>query len=714
MNWTVEFSPLLPSILLWLMVLLTLGLSAFLLWKKFHGAVLRLASMALLLLALFNPTLKQEDRSPLTSIVLVVTDQSDSHKITGRTQLTADIRTKLAKKLKQVPNVETRWITSNHNSSARNNSTLLFQDINRGLNDIPTERLAGVIIISDGRIHDIPSNPDALGFDVPLHIMLPGLKDEFDRRIALKEAPRFGLVGSTRPVKLRISQAGGKKNARSMMARITIKREDQPDEIRNVPVGKLFEIDFPFPHSGQNLLEIDLAPVEGELTKANNRLVLTAQGVRENLRVLLVSGEPHPGERAWRNLLKSDASVDLVHFTILRPPQKRDSTPISELSLIAFPTRELFSEKLSGFDLIIFDRYKRRGVLPRLYLSNVADYVRNGGAVLMATGDAFSSNFYSLYNTPLKTVLPAAPTGNRFNTPYTPLVTDKGLKHPVTTGLSGKDPKNPDWGRWHSLIDSSLKRGDVLMKGNKDRPLLILDRVGKGRVAMLMSDHAWLWSRGYDGGGPYSSLLRRVSHWLMKEPDLEEEYLRGIAEGKKLIIQRHSMADKVAPVEVTLPTGENKSITLKKVSPGLWQQTLETDVTGLYHLKSEKLNTMVHIGRLNSREMSAVTATNETLSPILKTVGGGTYWLGKKVRKNGETNQSIEQHLQDQAKLLPRIAMIQGGSKYYGQSWLGLKKRNAYEIKGVSTVSLFTGLLALALALGLLSLMWFREGRGHQ
>ncbi len=708
MNWTIEFAPLLPSFLLWLMVLATLGLGVFLLWQRFHGAPLRLASLGLLLLALFNPTLKQEERSPLSSIVLVVTDQSDSHKMTGRSKLTTDIRTRLAAKLKKVPNVETRWVTSTHNSASRNHSTQLTQDISRGLADIPTERLAGVIVISDGRIHDIPANPDALGLNVPLHLMLPGLKGEFDRRIELKEVPRFGLVGSSRPVKLRISQSGTSKTT-GKIARLIIKRQDKPDEMIRIPVGEIFKIDFPFPHSGQNLMELELVPVEGELTKANNRLALTAEGVRENLRVLLVSGEPHPGERAWRNLLKSDASVDLVHFTILRPPQKRDNTPINQLSLIAFPTRELFSEKLSGFDLIIFDRYKRRGVLPRIYLGNVANYVKKGGAVLMATGSAFSSNFFSLYNTPLNTVLPAAPTGNTFDTPYTPLVTKDGLRHPVTGGLSGGNAKKPKWGRWHSLIDSSQKSGKVLMKGSKDRPLLILDRVGKGRVAMLMSDQAWLWSRGYEGGGPYSTLLRRVSHWLMKEPDLEEEYLRGVAEGKKLIIKRHSMADTVAPIEMTLPTGEKQTVILKNVAPGLWQKTITTDMTGLYHLQSGSLKTMVHIGRINSREMSAVTATAKPLSPILKNLGGGSYWLGKKSEDN---TTGADKHLQDIATALPRISMLQSGTKFFGQSWLGLKKRNAYEIRGVSTLPLFSGLLALALALGLLSLMWFQEGRG--
>ena len=168
---------------------------------------------------------------------------------------------------------------------------------------------------------------------------------------------------------------------------------------------------MPFPHAGQNILEVELETAPGELTPANNRAVIAAEGVRENLRVLLVSGEPHAGERTWRNLLKSDAAVDLVHFTILRPPEKQDGTPINQLSLIAFPTRELFSEKINDFDLIIFDRYQHRGMLQLLYYDNIARYVEeHGGALLVAAGDDYAGSL-SLFRTPLSPVLPAVPTG---------------------------------------------------------------------------------------------------------------------------------------------------------------------------------------------------------------------------------------------------------------------------------------------------------------
>jgi hypothetical protein len=176
-----------------------------------------------------------------------------------------------------------------------------------------------------------------------------------------------------------------------------------------VPVGETLNLPLTLDHAGQNVIQFIVPEAEGELTDRNNAAVVQINGIRDRLRVLLVSGEPHPGQRTWRNLLKSDPSVDLVHFTILRPPDKQDGVPVSELSLIAFPTRELFMEAVDEFDLIIFDRYQRRGILPMLYIDNIRQYVMDGGALLLAAGPDFASAA-SLYRTPLSEILPGRPT----------------------------------------------------------------------------------------------------------------------------------------------------------------------------------------------------------------------------------------------------------------------------------------------------------------
>jgi uncharacterized membrane protein len=463
-----------------------------------------------------------------------------------------------------------------------------------------------------------------------------------------------------------------------------------------------------FPHAGQNIIEVELETAPGELTAANNRVVVVAEGVRENLRVLLVSGEPHAGERVWRNLLKSDAAVDLLHFTILRPPQKQDGTPINQLSLIAFPTKELFSEQgIKNFDLIIFDRYQHRDILQSLYYENIARYVQDGGALLIASGDDYAGKT-SLAYTALSSVLPAMPTGQLIERPFKAKLSGDGHKHPVTRGLPGAEDREPDkepsWGRWFRQVEVAPARGRVLMNGADERPLLVLDRKTKGRVALLLSDHAWLWARGYEGGGPHSDLLRRLSHWLMKEPDLEEERLLASAKGLKLTIERRSMDGTVDRVQVSAPGGETSEVTLEKTGPGVWRSTVDVAAPGLYKLETPSslgpLAAVAHAGVEDAREMSEVTATDEKLRPLSEATGGGVFWT------RGGVLASLTSGVE-----LPRISMLTNARVLAGSGWMGLKDREAFVTRGVKLIPMFTGFLALAALLALLAATWWREGR---
>ena len=279
----------------------------------------------------------------------------------------------------------------------------------------PASRLAGVIAVTDGRIHDAPMLPQSV--PAPVHVLRTGRPQDWDRRLVIEEAPAFGLIDQQVTIRLRIedqgavpdSVAGGSANLR-----ISVDGEDE--QTFAVPVGQSLELPLTLTHAGQNVVQIGFdAPDPGgagpELTDRNNSAAISINGVRDRLRVLLVSGEPHAGERTWRNLLKSDAAVDLIHFTILRPPDKSDGVPVDELSLIAFPTRELFLQRIDDFDLIIFDRYRRRGVLPAIYIDNISRYVENGGAVLEAAGPEFSGAM-SLFHSPLGRILPGQPTGS--------------------------------------------------------------------------------------------------------------------------------------------------------------------------------------------------------------------------------------------------------------------------------------------------------------
>jgi hypothetical protein len=693
MSWSVEFLPFVPWSVLWALGAVGAVLLALLFWRSRRGAILRVLSYALLLLAIANPHLKQEDREPLSDVLAVVIDDSQSQAIAGRTARTDEIRKELEERLKAFPNLDVRWVHSTSTSAdSERDGTMLFTDLAQALADVPPDRLAGVVMITEGEVHDVPASAAGLGFDAPVHALLTGKPGEFDRRLQVVSAPRFGIVGSAQDIEVKVTDTTAAGTGGPV--KLTITHQGQAPVTRSVRVGEKVEIPVNIDHAGPNIVEIEAEPAPGELTTVNNRAVLTVEGVRENLRVLLVSGEPHAGERTWRNMLKSDAAVDLVHFTILRPPEKQDGTPINQLSLIAFPTRELFQEKLDQFDLIIFDRYQRRGVLPLLYLENVAHYVEKGGAVLVSAGDDYASPL-SLYRTPLGQILPAVPTGRVVEEPFKPKLTELGEKHPVTSDLPGAGGEEPSWGRWFRVVEADPRDAEVLMKGAQGKPLLVIGQRGEGRVALLLSDHIWLWARGYEGGGPYTDLLRRLAHWLMKEPDLEEETLKATSRGQTLSIERRSIKDDVDQVTVTAPSGKEETVTLDKGERGLWRKVMTASEQGVYRVSSGKLASVVTVGNANARELSAVTATDEALSPILDETGGGSFWLG---RDDAE------------AAKLPRLVMLRGGHVMHGDDWLGLHKRDAYQVKGVRLFPLFTGFLALGLLLGLLAATWFREG----
>src|SRR5271154_4062123 len=576
MNYGIAFTPLIPSPVLWTALAAIVVIAVLLLVGRPRGAWWRLLALGLILLALANPSFTREEREPLSSVAAVVIDKSPSQSFGDRTRETAQAQQALVDRLKQVKGLEVRVVEAGQ-ADGETDGTRLFGALSSALSDVPVDRVAGAFLITDGRVHDIPANAAALGFQAPVHALITGRKDERDRRIAISAAPRFGIVGQVQTITYRLDDQG----VSGERARVVVRCDGEVINERTVQSGQTVNVDIEIKHAGQNIVEIEASPLENELPLGNNRAVVAIDGVRDKLRVLLVSGEPHSGERTWRNLLKSDASVDLVHFTILRPPEKQDGTPINELSLIAFPTRELFQQKINDFQLIIFDRYARQGVLPIIYFDNIAKYVRNGGAVLVAAGPNYAGPT-SLWRTPLDAILPAEPNGHVTEAAFRAKLTDLGLRHPVTRGLEGSNEDPPHWSRFFRVVDSKATTGTTIMKGADDQPLLVLSREGQGRVALILSDQIWLWARGYEGGGPHIDLLRRLSHWLMKQPDLEEEALRFMVHGREITVQRQTMADTVASIAVTSPSGAMQSLALDQAEPGVWRKTIDATELGLW------------------------------------------------------------------------------------------------------------------------------------
>lgn len=693
-----DFAPILP---LWLLAALA-GLCVLALipaaLRRAHGVWWRAAAFALILGALAQPRLVEETRETRPDIALLLVDRSDSTRVasTHAASIEAARRT-IEARLGRMRDVELRVVDI---PEGGNQGTRAFAALERALADIPAARLAGVLLLSDGQVHDVPADGSwPPGEGVPLHLLMPGRAGETDRRIRLIEAPGFGIVG--RSVELRliiedlgVARAGGNQEG---MAQLTLRRDGAAPITEAVPIGREHRITLPIERAGPSVMDLVAETRPGEVSDVNNRVVVTLNGVRDRLRVLLVSGEPHAGERTWRRLLKADPGVDLVHFTILRPPEKDDLTPLNELALIAFPVRELFQVKLREFDLVIFDRFANRGILPPTYMRNIAEYVRAGGALLLSVGPEFVGAT-SLAATPLGAILPARPLTPQqaiVEQAYRPRISGAGARHPVTEGMPGGNTETaePTWGRWYRTIRAEARAGTTLMEGAGGAPLLILDRVGQGRVALMLSDHIWLWSRGHDGGGPQQELLRRVAHWLMREPELEEEDLTARIEAGRLFIARRSL-DATAPPEVTItaPDGSAQRAPLTPGAGGRAAAQAPAEAPGLWQVSDGRRQAFAAAMPANPPEFSDLRAEPSRLQPLVNATGGAARWIGEGAN-------------------IPEIRAVSAGRDAQGAGWIGLRRREDHTVTGIAALPLLPPWLMLPLLLGAAILAWRREAR---
>jgi uncharacterized membrane protein len=687
-------SPLLP----WTVLGPLLGLAAVAMLAGFaargRGRWWRAVLLGTLALALIQPSIINEQREPLKDVAIIVVDRSPSQRLSGRAERTETAVAALKSQLAAFPDLETRIVDSDASPIA--DETDLFGPRGEALSDIPRDRLAGTFLITDGEVHDVPrpvagGGPTGADAEGPIHVLLTGRRDERDRRLEIVDAPGYGIVGNSVTVTVRVVDTNIPAHG---PAEISVSQDGGPPRTLSADIGATVPIEIPLSHGGPTTIELAAMPVAGELTEANNRAVVVVNGVRERLRVLLISGEPHAGERTWRNLLKADPSVDLVHFTILRPPEKNDGTPFNELSLIAFPIAELFDLRLHEFDLIIFDHYQQMLLLPEYY-RNLADYVRKGGALLEASGPGFEGPS-SLYRTALKDVLPGAPTGRELDEPFKPLVTELGDRHPVTTELPGtRNDGPPDWGRWfrQGEITPAGPESATVMTGAEGKPLLMLAHAGEGRVAQLASDQIWLWSRGFEGGGPQAELLRRLAHWLMKEPELDENQLTATVKNRQITIARRTLLPGTGPATISLtgPDGDKREVTLADAGHGVARATIQADAIGLYKIGDGTRTAFAVVGSVDTPELRDVLTTEDRLAPIVRQTGGTIVWLA------------------DDEKL--DIRRVDAEAPTGGRGWMGLRRNGRYTVRGVTETPLLPIPILLIVLAGALGASWYREGR---
>jgi hypothetical protein len=685
---SLAFSDTVPGLLLWAAFAVALILLVYGLWRGARGVAWRALPVLILILAVADPRLISEERAPLNDVALIVVDESASQTLGERTARTEKTVADLSVQLSQQPNLEVRTLRVGKDTPG--DGTRLFGPIGTALADIPLSRLAGTIVISDGLAHDVPSTEALAAVKSPLHLILTGNPDEHDRRVRIERAPDFAVVGGQAMLRLMAEDAGRTPTIQPLP--VTIRQNGKVVRQLDLMNAEATDVPINVDAPGANIIEVDVAGRDDELTTRNNKALVAVNGIRDRLRVLLISGEPHVGERAWRNLLKSDPNVDLVHFTILRPLTKDDGTPLSELALIAFPIRELFEEQLYEFDLVIFDRYSRKGLVPYQFMTNVAKYVRDGGAMMLAVGPEYADSF-SLFDSPLQTILPAAPTGKVYGEAFRPTLSDIGRRHPVTADLTGALGVNglPTWGRWLRNVQVATTSGQRVLDGFGGEPLLLLDRVEKGRVALLLSDTMWLWGKGVDGGGPQTEFLRRVAHWLMKEPQLEEEALAAEVRGSDLVVTRRSLSATERAVTVERPDGQSTQVTPRETGKGIAMATMPVTEPGLYKLSDGASNTVAAVGATNPLETFDVISSPERINPLIEASGGGTYW-------QGETGT-------------PAVRRVDIGRTAHGSTWLGLRANDQFVVTGMRETSLLPVILVLLLTVGGAMAAWWREGR---
>ena len=685
---SLQFAPGLPWLLIASLAAIAVLALAVALWRGLAGWALRAVAALVLLAALCGPSLQQEERDPLTDILLVLEDDSPSQSLSDRPAQNQLAREGLLAQIAARSSVDAVWLRLSDlapEGEGTVDGTRLMTALKKAVAELPANRLAGVVLITDGVVHDLQNAP---GLPVPVHAMISGRAQDWDRRVSVTDAPAFAILGEQIELRLKVETLGNTPDGLPP-AVLSVSHDGAP--LADVPVGDGAEIVMPLTleHAGRNLIHVTLPVEDGELTGRNNEVVIELNGVRDRLQVLLISGTPHPGTRTWRNLLKSDSAVDLVHFTILRPPEKQDGVPVSELSLIAFPTQELFVDKIDEFDLIIFDRYRLRGILPGGYLASVRNYVQRGGAVLIAAGPSLASAD-SIGRTALADIMPATPTGRLFEEPFKPVVTEDGQRHPVTRDLSRHAPEG-GWGPWMRHVEVVPMRGNVILSAPDDAPLLLVDRSDEGRVALLASDHAWLWARGHQGGGPQLELLRRLAHWLMREPELEEEALSAVATENGLLIRRNTMLPELPEVTVTAPGGEDAALTLAPGIPGVFEAPFATDATGLFHVEQGELSTFVVRGAATSVEFSNPLARRDLIQPVLATSRGAALRI-----EDG----------------LPSLRAVRAGQPASGRGWLGYTPRDAYVTTAIRLRPLAPPWAMLILAAFALVFAWLWEGRG--
>lgn len=648
----ITFEPILPIILILILLVILLFITFFTIFNRIQGGIYRILIFVIFFFLLIQPSLKIEKRKLENSILTFVIDDSLSQQVSGRSKNIdtiyknmlrqinnkynqfdiLEIRIndkKITKRFGNINGILSNTLSIEEKKSESKYSTRLLKIFYEEINKYPTKKISTAFFLTDGQIHDLKESSIVDKIDIPIYYILPNVKNLNDQKLEVTYAPDYAYVGES--VKIKVVANDYTENKKGYLKLDIFDPEQNLKEI-NLEKNVEETINFKINKIGENIFYLRIKPNSDDLSNSNNFKIVKINAIRKRLRVLLVSGEPYMGTRVWRNFLKSDPTVELVHMTVLRPPEKNDNTKISELSLIPFPVKELFEEKLKNFNLIIFDNFRGRNILTPLYYENLIGFVEKGGAILEITGPSYNSR-NSLFRTQVGKILPGAPTGKSLRGEFKPELTELGKKHPITKSIF-KNLKN--YGSWYEMNDVLIdnKETSVLLKGLKDKPLLSIKKIDKGRISQIYSHNIWIWKNNILNPGPYRELIKNLAHWLMKEPELEEDELKVSIKGKKVFIKKTIFKEndiKNSSVFIYGPQNNKEKLILNKKSENTFSNTYEIKKEGIYLVMDNSQVQLVETNNYSIHELENLdinydfldaTQPISLISKVIKTSNG--------------------------------------------------------------------------------------------
>ncbi len=660
-------------------------------YYKIKHLYLRTLSFLVFLVFILNPQINKKNAEYHKDIVIVVSDMTQSIIETRKAKEVELISKDLSRQLKEIGNIEQINIKlENYKkielSNAKEIETSLFREVNNVINNLNIERLSGIIIITDGQIHDF-HNYNKLLSKTPIHYILVGNKNEKDRILKTTNIPKYAVLGKKYEIFVNIKDNTEKKNLKT-----DFYLNEQLIDTKYLFPNKNYEIPLPTLSIGKNILEIRTEETDIEISKLNNYQIHEINGIQDKLKVMLISGEPNMGLRNLRNILNSDPNIELLHFTILRPPTKRDLTPVKELSLIPFPTQELFDADISKFNLIIFDQYGLQGILPPKYLDNISKFVVSGGALLDIVGRKYLTKD-SLINSPIKQILPTIPLKNISNKRFRPELTKVGKRHPITNKLKN-NYKEKSWGEWTNYTRSQLNSGKALLHYEND-PLLALDNVGKGRVVQILSSDSWIWQKSLNDKGPLIELIRNIIQWLLKNPKLEENFINLNKDNNLIKIKLNSISSGDINAKIVTPSKEALKLKLIDKGNGIFEGEFKSLERGKFQITWKDKTKYFIINDMNNKEVEEITATD--------------YKIKSYTEKNNTFTKNFNIFWKDRST--PKILRIYNNKILGGKNWIGVVEKNVPKISENSKQKLLNWYIIFMLLIFLIFISWYKEGR---